>query len=298
VASTNPHEPASEYAGNAETKTLTITATPPRLETQVCPFCDAPTTGYQGGAKGLAVEEAGFNQIWLEGEGNLIITDKDGKRTGFVDGQFVSEIPGVQFDVLRSDDLWKDSQEPTYYVPVGMEFNVTVDGSQLQEASVSSVTMIGPGYDLAVDNINLDPGQQDMIDFGPDGKTISYTSEFTESPDILLGLETPGADYAFFVKGADTEEGATVTLKLDDANGVLTIDTEKNTQAGTYALGVARIDENGEQVFGHDGLVLEPADIIHVEYGKWQGDGTELPIGIDKGGDGSVDETEEVTDTP
>jgi hypothetical protein len=296
-ASTNPSEPASEYKGDAETKTLTITPTPPRLEKQACSFCAVQGVGYPPGAKlqSLAVQ---YNQVWLEGEADLLLTDKDGKHTGYMDGKFVNEIPGVEIHPIKSGDLWKDDPEPVYNVPTGIQFTITVDGSQLEAVSVSSVTMIGPGYDLSVDDINLDPGQKDTITFSPDGKSISYKTDSTESPNIAVGLEAPGADYAFLVKGMDIESGGTTAINLDTEHGRLLLDTRDNKQQSVYGLAVARIDDKGEQIFAHDNIELQPQDAAYLDYLNWTGDGGEMPLVIDAGGDGGDDQTFMLTDTP
>jgi hypothetical protein len=293
TASTNPNEPEDEYRGDAETQTLTLTPTSPRLEKQACPFCAATGVSNTGNGKAQAQNPA-YNQIWLEGEGDLVITDKEGRTTGYVGGKLVNNIPGVTIQVVKSSDLWKDDPEPVYHVPVGIEFSITADGTGLDEKSVSSVTMIGPGYVLAVEEINLDPGQKDTISFAPDGKTLGYTTEANESPDIVLGVETAAADYSFLVKGADIESGGTVILNLD--GGRLNISTAANEDYGTYEFIMERIDDQGEQIFSHSDVNLEANDMVSVDYLSWQGNGSELSLLIDKGSDGTVDETITLTD--
>lgn len=302
TASINPNEPASEYRGDATTQTLTITATEPRLEKQLCPFCEGGGSSVAGG-KGQAAPQL-YNQIWLEQEdsddlANLILTDKNGKHTGYVGGKLVNEIPGVQFQSIRGgDELWKDDSEPVYLVPTGTDFTITVDGSDVTKPITASVTMIGPGYDLAVDEIKLDPGQKDTIHFTPDGKTLTYQTDSTESPIISLGFDGKDADYAFALKGVDIESGASVIVTLDRDAGHMSLDTNGNKAEGTYALVVNRIDDKGEETFGHEGITLEPADIAYVDYSQWKGDGTPMTVEVDKGGDGTIDDSIELTDVP
>jgi hypothetical protein len=301
TASINPNEPASEYKGDASTQTLTLTATNPRLEKQLCPFCEGGGSAVAGG-KGQAAPQL-YNQIWLEQEdaddlANLVLTDKNGKHTGYVGGKLVNEIPGVQFQSIRGGELWKDDSEPVYLVPAGLDFTITVDGSALTKPITASVTMIGPGYDLAVDEIKLGPGQQDTIHFAPDGKTLTYQTGSTESPIITVGFEGKAADYAFALKGVDIESGASVIVTLDRDKGYLSLDTNGNKAEGTYGLVVDRIDDQGEAIFGHEGITLEPADIAYVDYSHWKGDGTPLTVEVDAGGDGSIDDSVELTDVP
>lgn len=263
-----------------------------------CPH-DSPTVetaGYAPGAK-LQAPASEYNEVWLEGSGHLLITDKDGKRTGFTGGKLVNEIPGVSFQTIRSADLWKDSPEPIYFISTGTEFTLTLDGGEVQAKSTSSVTMIGPGYDLSIDDIGLDPGEKDTINFGSDGKTVTYRTSYNDSPDISIGVQTPGADYEFTAKGVDIESNAAMTLGIDVAKGNVSLSSKGNKQKGTYSLTMNRIDDAGEQTFGHDGIELEPDATAILEYGKWQGDGQEVPLGIDAGSDGSIDETLSLTDT-
>lgn len=299
VASTNPNAPASEYKGDATTKTLTLTRTSARLKTQICSFCATETQGHTGG-KLLAPFPAAtqYNQVWLGGEADLLISDGNGRRTGYVAGNLVNDIPGVQIQSVKSDDLWVDSPEPVYNVPTGVQFTISVDGTRLTQETLSSVAMIGPGYDLAVDDIFLDPGQKDTITFSPDGQSISYKTDYNESPDIILGLEASGADYAFLVRGVDIENGSTINLHLDQDRGRLSLSAPGNTQPGLYSLEVDRIGADGEETFSHDDITLEPDDTIYVDYLDWQGEGTDISVEVDEESDGTIDETVEYDDEP
>ena len=200
-ASINPDEPESLYEGDAKSFTLSLTPTSNRLTTQVCTFCDTPPAA--NGGSGLMSAETEFNQIWLDGDGVMYITDEQGHRVGIIDGKVVNEIPGAIFQAGRSGDLWEDTEPPTLYIPTGIAFTVSLDGTNITTMSTSSVTMIGPGYDLAADDIELDPGQKDTIFFSADGTSIKYTTDYNESPDLVVGVEGEVADYAFYARGVD-----------------------------------------------------------------------------------------------
>jgi hypothetical protein len=94
--------------------------------------------------------------------------------------------------------------------------------------------------------------------------------------------------------------GEALNLSLDTQNGSLSIDSIDNTEVGSYSLEVARYDDKGEQVFGASGVALDPNDVLYVDYLKWPGNGEPMALDLDKGGDGTVDETlqvEDVTDS-
>ncbi len=291
-AAINPNEPDSHYEGDATTQTLMLTPTDIRLTKQACPFC---LNTAQSRSAGMAAPEGEYNTIYLDGNAHLLITAQDGKHTGFLsDDNFVNEIPGVDFEPVVSTNLYKDSVEPIYYVPVNMAFSIAVVSTDPVKSTVSTVSMIGPGYVLSVKDLVLQPGESDTLDFSDDGTTVTYRTQYSDSPDILLGTETQGADYAFLVKGVDLGNGGTVKIYLD--HGTLAIDTIENSEPATYGLVMYRIDSNGEQLFAHDGITLLPNDIAHLDYEQWNGDGSSIPLKIDHNGDGTDDETIDLTD--
>ncbi len=292
-ASTNPSEPESLYQGDAESKTLQLTPLTPRLQKQVCPFCGDVTTGRVGG---LADTTPAYNQIWLttqdkKSDANLLIVDSQGHRLGYDGDKFYEEIPGAHFAPMKSADLFTDDPEPVYMVPVGVAFKVVLDGSQMKAKSSVDVSLIGPGYDLSAEEIMLDPGQKDELTFSPDGKTISYKTSQSESPTLVLGIEHKGADYEFDIKGADIEENGVITAHLDYDKGLLTLKSENVKTTTTYSLDFYRIDDTSEQEFTHDGVDLNAGDTASLDFGKWEGNGKPLTLGIDKGSTGTITST-------
>ncbi len=297
-ASTNPNEPADTYEGDAETLSLTLAPTSKRFGTLTCPFCDntgTADTSHAGLAK-LIQNSQQYNQIWLDGAGKLLITDAQGRHYGYVNGKLVKEIPNVRSFTLRGSDLWKNDEPPIFLVPVGMAFTLTVDGTGLKQATTTDVVMIGPGYDLGVEGVKLEPGQQDTLTFSPDGTKLAYKTTSNESPNIVLGLEAKGADYAFDIKGVDLDGGGIINVALDKAKGQLSLNTTGNKTTGTYSLIMDRIDQKGEQTFSHDNITLNPNDTAYLDYAKWSGNKGSVPLGIDHGSKGKISETIDLTD--
>jgi hypothetical protein len=298
VASINPNEPEALYQGDANTQSLFLLPTTPGVPQQPCPFCEGQPTSSGHLARLAAVKE--YNEIYLDGEGpvhgHLLITDEQGKRTGFVDGKLVNENPDILVERDFTDDLWKDDGEPIYKVPVGLKFTITIDGSSLDKANATDVVMVGPGHSIGITGIQLDPNQKDTLTVSPNGSSLVYKTDGTESPNIVVGVENPGADYEFDIKGVDMEGGGTVQLNLDDKQNILTLDTKDNKAAATYALVLTRIDDKGEQSFEHEGITLDPGDVVRIKFGDWTGQGGALTLELDKGGKGTDVETATLTD--
>jgi hypothetical protein len=157
--------------------------------------------------------------------------------------------------------------------------------------------MIGPGYDLGVLDIGLDPGQQDTLALAADGQQLSYTTESTESPSLIVGFEQVGADYEFEFAGVDVAGGGTINLAVDLKEGFIVIDTDGTQVAGKYTLRMTRIDDNGEQTFTHDSIELDPTDTLYIYYAEWTGNGGTLDVGIDRGSTGTISEHLALTDS-
>lgn len=299
-ASINPTVEAEVYEGDAETKTLSLLPTSPGLKMKQasleCPVCKNNSR-----AAGNAALNPQYNQLYLDGNpyhhAHLLITDKNGKRVGYLpDGSFVQEIADIRVERTFVDDLKTMGPEPTYYIPVGLDFTLTIDGSGLKENDSTDVVMIGPGYYLGVEDVNLDPGQKDTLALAPDGTALSFQTESSESPNIILGFDGDAADYAFLIKGMDVEGGGTLSFALDPQKGQLVLTSAGTEKPGVYGLLIDRIDDKGEQAFYHDAIELTPQDDAYVDYSQWQGNNTTLKLEIDRGGDGTIDETQDLTD--
>lgn len=293
IASVNPDAPQALYEGDATSKTLLLVPTSARTQQQRCEFCQASTA--KGQATAAPTTEPDYNEIWLTTNGDvnqldLLITDDQGHRLGYQGGEFYDEIPSALFNPVTSDDLWNDDPEPVYLLPTGIGFTITVDGSAAQEVQVASVAMIGPGYDLSIDNINVQPGEKETFKFSPDGTRLSYTPSSAEAPDFSLGLESSGADYSFDLNNFDLDAGSTINLALEFDKGRLSVNIAGGTQSAIYGLEIERIDNQTDAIFTNEDVELPPDSTAYVNFAAWDGKG-DLAIGIDEGSNGSIDQT-------
>ncbi len=330
--SPNPEIESDLYEGDADTQTLEVVAISPRLDTQACDFCagvpqgessllqDAATaklaSPLTAGAVNMPWQQVqqrwellingiatDFYQIWLTGKADLLIIDDWGRRIGLAEDESVNEIPGATETNMRifqqptGDSLDKD-KSPVYRIPVGLSFEVVVDGVNLPEGGVSDVSLIGPGYYLDVSDIWLEPGEADSIGvfIHQSRHQLTYYTDYAESPDIELGLETPEADYAMLVRATElvgVDDSFVVAVDMETNEFIL--NTSYNTDASTYEVYVLRIDDEGEMVFGADDVVLEPDNTAYIAFAAWE-EGAGLPVQFDYENDGEIDDEIELPD--
>lgn len=287
-ASTNPNEPSSKYAGDANTKTLSLFPTTPGTPQQFCPFCAGSGSAAVPGSGSILASATTaptlYNEIYLEGDpanhGHLVITDAQGKRTGFVGGKYINEIPGADIREEMFVDDWRYTEEPTYRIPTGVKFTITIDGTGLKKADQTEVVMIGPGYDIGVTGIDLQPGQKDTLTLSADGKSLSYKTDASESPVIIVGFDGKTADYSFAIQGVDVDGGGTINVTLDTTANTISITSAGSRKPGTYGAEISRTTSKGEEVFFHDAIPLAPDDAATFQYGNWGGNKQPMSIVI------------------
>ncbi|MCP4543745.1 MAG: hypothetical protein GY832_42065 [Chloroflexi bacterium] len=300
--SSHPEIESDLYDGNADLDNLEVVSISPRLDQQECEFCAEDDFSMER-APGMAafLRDSDYYEIWLQGHADLLIVTEDGQRIGYVNGEFVNEIPGASAERFKfyGIDVWAVDKEPVYHIPVGTTFEIIVDGSQIEQAESSEVTMIGPGYFLSVEDIWLEPGEMDSIDVTIDESRhqLTYITDYAESPVVMLGMETDEEDYAFMVQATEiTGIQDTFDVGIDLAEGDFIINTSYNEESITFDFLILRIDDQGERVFGGSDLVMEPENTAYLNYLEWVENGSVMYLDMDYENDGEIDESFELPD--
>jgi hypothetical protein len=334
--SPNPEVESFLYDGDAGLQNLEIVAISPRLETQQCDFCagGASAAGEGGTLNSLPVKQStapqaessgipiwdeaqarwallidgqttDFYQVWLTGKSELLVTDSWGRSTGFFNGELINEIPGAKIQNMRiffqGDDTGGTDKDksPVLRIPVGLSFAVEVDGTNLAEEALSDVALIGPGYYLDVSGIYLEPGDIETINVAIDKSRhqINYYTDYSESPDIELGLETEEADYALLLRATElVGSNDSFTVAVDMATHEFIINTSDNTDPSTYEVQVYRVDDEAAYVFGASDVVMDPENTAYIPFTEWDGPGASLRVDFDVENDGEIDGTYELPD--
>jgi hypothetical protein len=247
----SPGYPQAMYEGNAKSESLRLAPVTPGLGVQPCPFC----VGRQGGG-------SKFNQVRLDGTSHeharLVIEDLKGRKTGFVGGKFVNQIPGAKVlprssggVQMKNGVLWKDSPTPVVEVPKNVEFIVKVDGKHLNVRDRETLSLVGPTYDATVENLIMAPGQEARVALSPKGNAIAYLpSEKTVSPAISLGAESKTAAYNVSVASLGVPKGASLTFVKEPKNQIMWFGDDTKEKR-TYQVKIQRFSEKGvTRIFG------------------------------------------------
>jgi len=285
--SSNPADDPQAYTGDADNP-LELWPVVPMLGPQDCPFCSdgssAQASGL-GGAKRSVSGGSAFNLVYLNQESDakgvaITVTDLAGQP-----------IPGAQ---ARSPLSAGQTAPPAVSVPKDVVFKVRIDGSALTQPAQTDLSIIGPGYSYAVDQVTIDPGVADTVVFDPASNALEYQTSTGAAPDLTLTLDGDKASYSFLFGGLDLPaQGGSIKVRLDEAAQTVTA-SAAGGDTSEIDFVIERDDEDSEEVFESEPIPLAPGEALIVEYGKWGGSGTSMPVGIDTDGSGRI--TEQLVD--
>jgi hypothetical protein len=279
-AAANPSDPTEHYEGDANTKTVVLFPSSPAFrKTQPCPFCGTvPKQGSTAGATGGARTAMIYLKGSLTNHSHVLVADQNGHHLGNLNGQPVNDIPGAHYVLLTSDQDWKNQLEPILYVPANQAYAIALDGSPLTGPDTESIGMIGPSWQIAIDNIPMHPGDEDTLTVDPNTTTLTYHTTRAESPTIQASVSDTRAHYAFVIGGVSDQPGSTLELHVPPEGGSLIISNVGSTGTSSVNLQMTRFTEQGVQVFSHGAIPLTGGDTAELQFGNWTNTSQGIPL--------------------
>lgn len=289
-ASINPSVEPDLYKGSPENP-IEFTPDQERLAVFPCDFCNQSGTASKG--SGLAQLAPQFNEIWTEGYINVELEDDKGRKIGYDDkGALVNEITEAKIQPVKAGIL--SEVPPVIDMPVGLGFTAYIYGDSNAAAEPASVVMIGRGFYIGIDGLSMAPGQLDQLAFDGEGDFLTYTTDAAESPDIIVGIEKPQADFELDLKALEVSKGTDIHVLFDQKEDTFSFQTSSDAVA-TFSVSITRIGADGqEETFdtGDSPLEVGPDKMMYFYFGKWQGQGSNLEVGYDENGDGTIADSE------
>ncbi len=276
-AAANPSDPTEHYEGDAQTKTISLFPNSP-AQTQPCPFCGTETKqGSTAGTTGASPTATVYLVGSATNHSHVLVTDRAGHRLGRVNGQLVNEIPGARYVLLTSDGDWTNKLEPILYLPVNA-YTFTLDGSTLTAPDTESITVIGPAWHVAINDIPMHPGDKDILTVDPKTTTLTYRTTRAESPTVEASVSDTRAHYDFSVAGVSSQPGSTLNLHVPPEGGSLIISNVGSPGTSSVTLKMTRSTEQGVQQFTHAAIPLTNGDTIDLQFGNWTNPNQGIPL--------------------
>ena len=141
--------------------------------------------------------------------------------------------------------------------------------------------------------MQLDPGQVDQLWASADGQAVGYSAQGPETPTVFNTFSTGGDDFEVGVQVASDGDGA--EFLLERAGSVVAIQL-RGAGATQYGVVLTRVGANGSAHFLHAGTALQGDATLSFDLATWTGNGSPLTLSVDLGSEGSVDQTEVLSD--
>jgi hypothetical protein len=154
--------------------------------------------------------------LFLSGEATLLLTDSMGRSTGFKDGTFVEEIPGVKpiYDFSALPDEEARPWRPAYYVGGETEMTIMITG--IVENGTYSLTKFGPGYFASLSDVPISEGAIDNITFTSNSATIHISqNQKPKTYNLTLNKNMEGISQTFTTVNIPSGPGATHKYTID-----------------------------------------------------------------------------------
>ncbi len=294
-ATPNPQTASEVYEGDAVSKNLTITPLVSRLRPAVCPFCDSASWS----TSSRCCAAVSYRELQLTGGGELTVFVGDAGTPSIFRsdaGVWVNTLANASIgSARRGPSTWDDELDPIFRLPVGTPLTVGLDGTDLTAPTQASVALTAPGYSFAVENVSLDPGQADVIEFSGGPDRLVYATTGMETPVVELGVSLDGNDYIFQIIAGAEAGGVAVTIRNDVPNGELIVDVDAADGMAAYGVQIFRIGST-EQVFTHMSNTVGTSATLFMNYAAWGGQGQAMLFEVDTNGDGTPDMSQMVSD--
>ena len=274
VGGPDPSNVDELYDGDAQTQSLLLYPTSPGNGKQKCFFCSGEA-GPGGSSTGSVGSAQQYDQISLVGDpvnhGHLVLEDKNGKITGFVNGRIVNNIPGVLVQRTLATQTWGGAPEPTYFIPSGTDVTAKIDGSRLKKADKEKITLIGKGLYAQVEDILVGPNSENAVKFssGENGIIFGTDPRNDQTPIMSAAIQEGDTFYAFSATALHVKGGSVLTQYFDKKDGAFALVTQGSQAANArYVLAAVRSGPGGQDTWSSNDLQIAKGELALVLYRK------------------------------
>lgn len=232
--------------------------------------CDEPVTT-------LAQDTVSqLETVIVDGDNEVLFTDPQGRRFGYVDGDFVSEIPGAYAEgtlTLMSSIV--------FHVPSPFSLIITGAASTAatEQGSSTTVTKIGTGHAVSISGLTVRPREQSILSISDNGQNVNYSSSHSDTVTITAGLDLDPNNNSGWVSLENFPITANGSLGIQIGNQ-LVVDAS-SAGFGEYDLRLERITNTGTITFNGRKIPLNPGDVHTIGYNEWGQSDNTLPLWID-----------------
>jgi len=259
-AATNPAQDPNPWGGGATDRSIAAIPVSLNQGRGECLWCNVI---------GSATSKP-LTRLALHGGGNMLLTNSRGQRIGWLDSEFINEIPGAE-DYIVLGGLGQPDI-PIYTVPADDTYDVQLTGNALSADAKSQLYVFGGGKSLNIDNITLAADAINTLTLGENLTAFNYAPEATENPLITLTLDGAQADYYFAFDELEIDAGSFLKFAFDETDETLALVSDNGFGSNdTFGLTLRRVGNDGTQIYKNDSISLNQSNTQSINYGAWDG---------------------------
>jgi uncharacterized membrane protein len=224
------------------------------------------------------------HQVYSNQRSSLVLADMLGNETGFVYNSILNDIPGA---VPLTSFTGRVGAPMGYSLPAG-DYTVRIDNLT---DSLVSFTYFGDSTILTYDRRGALHSETDRFPLCNDHELrITNIDTTAKKVDVKIVVEEGSYDKVFRIGGLDVRQSDLISVSSEDRM-ILRI-AHWGGVSTQFDLLLKQLSQDGENIFKHDGVVLEGNATYNVvpDWNNFAAD-TTLLIMIDRGNNGTVDDT-------
>ena len=246
--STHPDGAVVQYAGDAFSQTMDLTATAPRLEQQECPFCDQ--NPLVRSVNNLTTILFSATKTALRGttdQYSAYFIDSQGRRVGVIRGTVYNEIPQAQVTFLRgTTDQWSTQGMPILSLPANSQGSIRVTGAATVPVNI---TAFGAGSVVGVRNLTLDASIASDIRLDQQTGSVAIASASDANPEFIVASTRNDKQVELNVSSVQLDAGAKAAVTIDSTGESVSVATTDAQPVDVSTSGA--LDKMGDANISH-----------------------------------------------
>jgi|GEM_PF-1792314 len=160
----------------------------------------------------------GTQAVFLDGDSELLLTDESGKMTGYKDGNYFENIPGVE-PIQISGDLpdyegypWRQA----YYIDSDARISASVKGTS---ENPYTLTHFGGDYLAELSDVPLTEGAVDSFNFSQNETQLSFAADQeSKKYNLTINRNNEGESQTLYSENTNAAGGETHEYTVDWSN--------------------------------------------------------------------------------
>ncbi len=290
AASDDPNDPSALYEGDAESNSLEITPSQPRLEVQNCDFCDTTTPAAPKGNRTFMIASTGA--AVTQPAATTVFVTPDGKRLGYVDGVLINEITGASVTVFKgAPSVWDTHGQPVFTIPAGITVTLQIQHTGTNTFTISAY---GNGSVVKISQFTLSTDSKSDLHFGDTVGSIQINSTSATNPTIYIGAINRSTRTANATQMTNLviPPNSPITIAFDPQTNSYTI---KSPTSSSYDLEVRVSNQQTDYIYTAPNTTIPRGRVVFTVT-QINSNGATVTFNVDSNDDGTYDDQSNVSD--